>query len=157
MLGEKHPDYVTSLRGLALTYAKQKEFAKATEAFERRLADTKELYNAPHSEIAGRLHDVAWVYNQTGNPLKALGFYKQELEMRRAVAGEESEEVAAAYTAVARTHQELKQGQEALAGYQKALAILHKIRRPDDPVIAETLDLIAGVFYDKKDYVESAK
>jgi CHAT domain-containing protein/tetratricopeptide (TPR) repeat protein len=71
-LGEKHPDYATTLNALAVLYQEMGEHQKALPLHRQALALRKEVLGERHPDYAQSPNNLAGLYQAMGEPGKAL-------------------------------------------------------------------------------------
>jgi len=77
VLGEKHPDYATSLNNLALLYQDMGNYSAALPLYEEALNIRKEALGTDHPDYATSLNNLALLYYAMGNYSSAEPLYKQ--------------------------------------------------------------------------------
>jgi tetratricopeptide (TPR) repeat protein len=83
VLGDKHPDYATSLNNLAGLYELMGDYAKAEPLFRQALAIDKEALGDKHPECAQSLSNLAALYYLMGYHAKTEPLYRQALGITR--------------------------------------------------------------------------
>ena len=86
VLGENHPETLTSMNNLALLYDKQGESEKAMLLFEECLRMHKTVLG-DHRETIITLINLAGLYKVKGESGKALSLYEEGLRMSNIVFG----------------------------------------------------------------------
>jgi len=67
VLGERHPDYATSLNNLAVLYRSMGDYAKAEPLFRQALEINKQVLGERHSSYAAGLNNLAELYESMGD------------------------------------------------------------------------------------------
>ncbi len=88
MLGERHPDYATSLNNLALLLKSQGDYAAARPLYEQALAIRKEVLGERHPDYAHSLNNLAVLLKSQGDYAAARPLYEQALAIHKEVLGE---------------------------------------------------------------------
>ena len=88
MLGERHPDTITSLNNLASVYDNQGRYAEAEPLFAQALALAREVLGERHPYTISSLNNLAFVYGRQSRYAEAEPLYAQALQLRREVQGE---------------------------------------------------------------------
>ena len=94
ILGEKHPEYLTSLNDLACLYKSQGLLAKAEPLLKEGLQSRKEVLGEKHPDYAQSLNNLAVLYSSQGLYAAAEPMHKVALQIRKEVLGEKSPEYA---------------------------------------------------------------
>ena len=85
MLGEKHPNFASSLNNLGLMYSAQGNHAKAEPLQLQALGLRKEVLGQKHPKYALSLHNLATLYLAEGNCAKAESFLLRVRDIRKEV------------------------------------------------------------------------
>ncbi|MFN9823770.1 MAG: tetratricopeptide repeat protein, partial [Planctomyces sp.] len=85
ILGERHPDYATSLNNLAVLYTSMGDAAKAEPLCLKTLQIVKNVLGERHPDYATCLTNLAVLYSSMGDVLKAEPLCLQALEILRDV------------------------------------------------------------------------
>ncbi|MEQ8784886.1 MAG: tetratricopeptide repeat protein, partial [Pirellulaceae bacterium] len=95
VLGEKHPDYASSLNNLASLLKSQGDYARAEPLYRQALEIYKEMLGEKHPHYATSLNNLALLYRSQGDHAQAEPLYRQalsiSLENLEAVASVQSE------------------------------------------------------------------
>ena len=147
-----------SYMGKAVPYEYVRERIVLTEDVARFFDESGRI-----DETAGTLfHNLASVYYDQGNYLKALEYYEKALAIRERVLGTDHPYTAATYNNMALVYDAQGNYEKALEYYEKALAIREKVLGKEHPDTAITYNNVAGVYdaqgnYDKAlEYFEKA-
>ena len=100
-------------------------------------------------------NNIALVYQDQGDYVKALEYYKKALAIREKVQGPEHPDTATTYNNIAGVYQDQGDYVKSLEYYKKALAISEKVQGLEHPDTATTYNNIAGVYKAQGDYVKS--
>ncbi|MCC8146940.1 MAG: tetratricopeptide repeat protein, partial [Bacteroidales bacterium] len=95
-LGERHPDYVTSLSNLGSLYTMQGEFAKAEPLLKEALQLTYESFGEEHSQYFTTLNALAYLYQELNMFEQAEPMYEKSIMLRKKLYGETNPVVATA-------------------------------------------------------------
>ena len=87
VLGERHPDYATSLNNLAILLESQGDYAAARPLYEQALAIRKEVLGEHHPDYATSLNNLAALLNSQGDYAAARPLYEQALAIQQGGAG----------------------------------------------------------------------
>ncbi len=105
--------------------------------------------------LASLYHNIASVYDDTGDYSQALAWYEKALEIQEKVLGKEHSSKATTYNNIALVYRAQGDYPQALAFYEKALEIKEKVLGKEHPDTAMTYNNIAGVYYAKGDYPQA--
>ena len=66
MLGEEHPDTLSSMRGLAIGYREVSRREEALQLTEKVVATMKRTFGEEHPDTLGSMHSLAISYSEVG-------------------------------------------------------------------------------------------
>ena len=89
VLGKEHPDTLTSMNNLALTYSDLGEHEKALELTEKAYEQNCKVLGEEHPNTLTSLKNLASEYGEVGEHEKALELTEKAYELRSKVLGEE--------------------------------------------------------------------
>ena len=87
-LGERHPDYASSLNNLAVLYYAMGRHAEAEPLYKQAMEIRRTALGERHPDYANSLNNLALLYNAMGRHAEAEPLYKQAMEIRRTALGE---------------------------------------------------------------------
>ena len=87
-LGERHPDYATSLNNLAVLYHAMGRHAEAEPLYKQAMEICRTALGERHPDYAASLNNLALLYDAMGRHAEAEPLYKQAMEIRRTALGE---------------------------------------------------------------------
>jgi tetratricopeptide (TPR) repeat protein/CHAT domain-containing protein len=143
LLGERHPDYATSLSNLALLYKDLGEAGKALPLLKQALAITRELLGEKHPHYATSLHLLASLYQEMGDQRLALPLYQQALRLRQEVLGEKHPDYAASLNALALLYKDMGEHRLVFPLAQQALRLIKEVYGEKHPHYASSLNTLA--------------
>lgn len=146
VLGEKHPDTVTSLSNLGVGYACLGHRQEALVLEKQALDTRREILGDKHPDTAIALGNLGSNYDALGQHQKAKELKEEALEIRREVLGEKHPATADALLNLGATYSALRQYNEALKFAQQALDICRQALGEKHPRTAEALSNV-GVAY----------
>ena len=82
VLGETHPDTLTSRTGLALAYQEAGRLEEAMPLYERTLADTERVQGQTHPDTLTSRNNLAGAYQEAGRLEEAIPLYERTLADR---------------------------------------------------------------------------
>ena len=89
VLGEDHPDTLTSLNNLAGLFYSKGEYDRALPLFEECLAKRKRVLGEDHPSTLSSLNNLAFLFHSKGEYDRALPLYEECLAKRKRVLGED--------------------------------------------------------------------
>jgi tetratricopeptide (TPR) repeat protein len=89
VLGDDHPDTLSSFHHLANAYRSAGRLVKAITMFEQVLTRRRRVLGNDHPETLNSRHNLAYTYLATGNPVEAITLLEQVLTDRRRVLGDD--------------------------------------------------------------------
>ena len=147
VLGERHPDYATSLSDLAALLKAQGDYAAARPLFEQALAIRKQVLGVRHPYYAAGLNNLALLLDSQGDYAAARPLYEQALAINKEVLGERHADYATSLNNLASLLE--AQGDYAAARplYEQALAIYEEVLGERHPQYAAGLDNLASLLW----------
>jgi CHAT domain-containing protein/tetratricopeptide (TPR) repeat protein len=147
VLGEKHPDYATSLNNLGGLYESQRNYAKAEPLVRQALEIRKEVLGEEHPHFAQILNNLGSLYNTQGNYAQAEPLVRQALEIRKALLGEKHPDYATSLNNLANLYNAQGNYAKAEPLYRQALQIERAALGEKHPDYARSLNRLA-ILYD---------
>ena len=95
VLGEEHPDYITSLNNLAYAYSYLGKYDDAESLYKEALNIGEKIFGEEHPYYASSLHNLAFIYKIKGNYSAAEPLFLTSLTIIKKVLGEEHPEYTA--------------------------------------------------------------
>lgn len=87
-MGERHPDTLTAMRCLGLTYSKQEKWKEAEELFRTTLCANEEVLGEKHPRTLRSMHSLCWTILEQGRHEEAENLCRQILQLRTEILGE---------------------------------------------------------------------
>ena len=140
-LGPEHGDVASVLDSMAMLALDQGKYTQAEELFQRAVALTEKVLGPKHPKIAQILDNVALLYGLQGRYAQAEPPAKESLAIHEQTPGVGPEHADVAFPLNTLAGIYLPQGKydEAASVLQRAITVLERDRRPENPTIAETL------------------
>jgi CHAT domain-containing protein/Tfp pilus assembly protein PilF len=145
-LGEKHPDYATSLDRLAGWYTTMGRYSEALPLYQQALAITKESLGEKHPDYADSLDSLAGWYSSMGEYGKALRLYEQALGITKRALGERHPSYAYSLSRLASLYDSMGRYEDALPLYQQALEIRKEVYGQKHPSYGGSLSSLASLY-----------
>ncbi|HMP16009.1 MAG TPA: tetratricopeptide repeat protein, partial [Gemmatales bacterium] len=123
MLGENHPEVITSYNNLAMNLLEQYRFEDAQTLAERVLKKQTELLGEKHPEVARSHHNLATIYQRKGLWNEADKHFLKALELRKYLYGNQHEEVANSLNSLAVNLNLQSKLKEAQSHFERSLEI----------------------------------
>ncbi len=139
-LGPEHSDVASVLDSMAMLALDQGKYAQAEPLFQRAVAITEKVLGLKHPKMAQILDNVALLYGLQGRYTQAEPLAKESLAIHEQTPGVGPEHADVAFPLNTLAGIYLPQGKynEAASALQRAITVLERDRRPDNPTIAET-------------------
>jgi tetratricopeptide (TPR) repeat protein len=88
VLGEKHPDTISSMADLAATYHAQGRYDEVEGIYQQVLKVRREMPGEKHPDTISSMASLATTYHQQGRYTEAEQLHQTALDLRRRVLGE---------------------------------------------------------------------
>ncbi|MEQ8788699.1 MAG: tetratricopeptide repeat protein [Pirellulaceae bacterium] len=154
-LGEKHPDYATSLNDLGHLYSAQGKYAQAEQFLRQALHIRKEALGEKHPHYATTLSNLAALYQQQGSYAQAEPLHRQSLELRRELLGEKSPEYAVSLNNLASLYQAQGKYVQAEPLCRRAVEIVQAVQGEKHPTYAKCLSNLASLLQARGKYTQA--
>lgn len=146
MLGERQPETLKSRNLMALSHAKQGQWAKAHEMWQEVLEGRKEVLGLDHLDTLASMCDLASALASRGRPDETEELQLEVLEKSKSLLGEEHEDTWTTMNCLARTYSFQGRDEEAERLYvevlekrEKTLGALHPSSLSSKAGLASTL------------------
>ncbi|KAF1965815.1 HET-domain-containing protein [Bimuria novae-zelandiae CBS 107.79] len=130
VLGEEHPDTLTSMANLASTYRNQGRWKEAEGLFVQVMETRKRVLGEEHPDTLTSMANLASTYRNQGRWKEAEGLFVQVMETSSRVLGEEHPDTLTSINNLAFTLQ-------CQARHQEALALMERCFRLSQQVLGE--------------------
>jgi CHAT domain-containing protein/tetratricopeptide (TPR) repeat protein len=122
-VGEKHPEYVRSLKRLASLYDNLGDYSKALKLYREALAQCEDAGGEKHSEYATSLNDLAGIYHRLGEFRTSLSLLERALATYKRTLGKKHPDYARCLNNLAAVYQSMGHHARALTLFHEALVI----------------------------------
>ncbi len=139
-LGDKHPDYATSLNDLAFIYMQMGNFAKGEPLCRRALAIRKEVLGEKSKDYANSLDCLGTFFLHQGRYTEAAGVLDQAQAIFKAVLGENNDSYASCLNNLAAAYDNMGDYARAEPLYRKSLAVAKNLLGEEHPGYAAGLE-----------------
>jgi CHAT domain-containing protein/tetratricopeptide (TPR) repeat protein len=120
LLGEKHPDSISALRSLAVSYSNSDgDYIRALPLLEKALRLRTEALGEQHQETLALMTDVANAYGFSGREADALALYEKELRVITAAYGAADARTLDALLLIAISYSDMGRESEALPIFER--------------------------------------
>ena len=151
-LGEEHPDTLSSLSNLALTYGDLGNYQKALELQEKAYTLCCRILGEEHPDTLASLNNLASTYGDLGDYQKALELKEQAYTLRCRILGEEHPDTLTSLNNLAVTYSDLGDYQKALELKEQAYTLRCRILGEEHPDTLTSLNNLAVTYSDLGDY-----
>jgi CHAT domain-containing protein/Tfp pilus assembly protein PilF len=155
VLGERRPEYATSLNNLAMLYHALGDYGRAASLSTRALELRLELYGEVHPLYGQSLHNLAYAHDSLGEFGRAEALYRQALNVLKQSLGEESSDYARSLNNLATLYDNLGDYEQAEPLYRRSMEVLEATLGDRHPAYANSVANLAGVFDSMGDYSRS--
>jgi CHAT domain-containing protein/tetratricopeptide (TPR) repeat protein len=146
VLGEKHPDYATSLNNLAVLYQSTGERGKALPLYLEALDLRRQVLGEKHPAYARSLNDLAALYHAMGEHGKALPLYLEARQLFRQVLGERHPDYATSLNDLAMLYLAMGEHGKALPLSLEARRLRRQVLGEKHPHYAASLNNLARLY-----------
>jgi tetratricopeptide (TPR) repeat protein len=155
VLGEEHPDTVSSYHNLANNLDAQVRHSQAQPLLEQALAIRRRVLGEEHPATAESYNALAMNLDSRGRYREAEEGHRKALAIWRNVLGEEHPDTVTGYNNVAFNLWRQGRYREAEEGFRKALAIRRKVLGEEHPDTATSYNNLAASVNDQGRYKEA--
>ncbi len=146
-LGERHPDYATSLNNLAELYHKMARRTEAEPLYKQAMEIRRTALGERHPDYATSLNNLAWLYYETGRHADVEPLFKQAMEICRTALGERHPRYATSLNNLAKLYYATGRNAEAEPLNKKAMEIYRTALGERHPDYAASLQNLAWLYY----------
>ena len=146
VLGQEHPDTLTSIVNLASTYRNQGRWKEAEELFEQVIEISKRVLGEEHPSTLISIANLASIYLDQGRSREAEELNMQVMEMKKRVLGEEHPSTLASIANLASIY--LKQGRwkEAEELFEQVTEISKRVLGEEHPFTLTSIANLASIY-----------
>ena len=146
VLGDDHPDTLTSLNGLASFFNYKHEYDRALPLHEECLTKRKRILGDDHPDTLASLSDLAFLFTKMGKCDSALSLYEQCLSASKRVLGDEHPDTLRHLNYLALLFKTKDEYDRALPLFEECLAKRKRILGDDHPDTLASLSNLALLF-----------
>lgn len=154
-LGEKHPDTLATMNGLAELYQDQGNYARAEPLFVRALELRRQVLGEQHFDTLATMNDLATVYLNEGQYQKAEPVFVKVWDARRRALGEEHPDTLRSMNNLALLYQLEGKYAEAEPLSTRVLEARRRVLGEEHPDTLISADNLARLFLYQGKYVQA--
>ena len=155
ILGEKHPDYATSLQHLALLYESIGEYTLAQPLYQQALDLRKAVLGEKHPDYATSLNNLGKLFESIGESERAEPLLRQALQIRKGVLGEMHPSYATSLSNLAGLYESMGAYARAEPLYRQASAIRKAVLGDEHPEYGQSLNNLALLYHSMGEYAQA--
>ena len=148
VLGEDHPNTVTSRNNLAYAYESAGRLTEAITLYEQVLTDSIRILGEDHPHTLAWRNNLANAYRKAGRITEAITLYEQVLTDSIRILGEDHPDTLASRNNLAAAYESAGRLTEAIALYEKVLTARTRVLGKDHPATLATLNALASAYKD---------
>ena len=155
VLGEEHPDTLTSMANLASTYRNQGRWKEAEELFVQVMKISKRVLGEEHPDTLTSMANLASTYRNQGRWKEAEELFVQVIEIRKRVLGEEHPATLTSMANLAFTFKSQSRSKEAISLMKTCFKLRNQILGPTHPHTETSLEALnkwGGGEYDHSEH-----
>jgi CHAT domain-containing protein/exonuclease VII small subunit len=152
VLGKLHPDYASTLHGIAGLCNAIGQYEKALSLYKECRAIRERVLGKLHPDYASTLGGIANVYNFIGQHEKALSLYEESRAIREKVLGKLHPDYISDLNSIAGLYNSMGQYEKALPLYEECRTIQEKVLGKFHPDYASTVNNQANLYTDIGQY-----
>ncbi len=151
VLGDTHPDTLTSRNNLAYAYQEAGNLARAIPLYEATLAQREQVLGDTHPQTMTSRNNLAYVYEEAGNLARAIPLYEAVLAQREQVLGDTHPDTLASRNNLAYAYQEAGDPARAIPLYEATLAQCEQVLGDTHPDTLSSRSNLAGAYGESGD------
>ncbi|KAF5529093.1 hypothetical protein FMEXI_14357 [Fusarium mexicanum] len=155
VLGEKHPDTISSMADLATTYHEQGRYSKAELMRLKALELRQEVLGKNHQDTAKSMSDLADTYHKQGRYCDAEKVKNKALSLQREVLGEKHPDTIRSMAELATTYHEQGRYHEAEKLKDKALELRRWVLGEKHPDTIRSMADLAATYHNEGRYEDA--
>ncbi len=155
ILGEQHPDYASSLRGLAVRYYNLGEYAKAEPLYRQTLQIRKQALGERHPGYVTSLNELAELYRVMGEYARAEPLYRQALQISKQLWGGQDSDSISTLNNLGMLYMAMHDYARAESLYRQLMKIVKEALGEEDSNYAVSLNNLAWVYQTMGDYAKA--
>jgi tetratricopeptide (TPR) repeat protein len=146
ILGEKHPDTLTSLNNLAGIYQTIGQLSEALPLFEKSYRLHKEVLGEKHPSTLRSLNNLVGIYQTIGQLSKALPLFEKGYRLHKEILGEKHPDTLTSLNNLASIYQDMGWLSEALPLFEKGYRLSKEVLGEKHPDTLISLNNLASIY-----------
>jgi CHAT domain-containing protein/cytochrome c-type biogenesis protein CcmH/NrfG len=146
VLGERHPDTITSLTHLARIYQDLGRFSEALLLFEKGYRLSVEVLGEKHPETLSGLCHLAFIYQELGRLSDVLPLFEKGYRLRKEILGEKHPSTILSLSHLAIIYRELGRLSEALPLSEKSYRLFKELLGEKHPKTLTSMSHLAIIY-----------
>jgi tetratricopeptide (TPR) repeat protein len=146
LLGDHHPDTLTSMSYLASAYQSAGDLAGAIPLFEQALTAQRQVLGNDHPDTLTSVNNLARAYNSAGDLSRATPLYEQALTDRRRVLGNDHPQTLISVNNLAYAYRSAGDQSRAILLYEQVLTDRRRVLGHDHPNTLTSMNNLAYAY-----------
>ena len=146
VLGDDHPDTLTSRNNLAYTYESAGRLDEAIDLYEQILTDRRRVLGDDHPDTLASRNNLAGAYESAGRLDEAIDLYEQTLTDCERVLGDDHPDTLTSRNNLAYTYESAGRLDEAIDLYEQTLTDRRRVLGDDHPDTLASRNNLAGAY-----------
>jgi hypothetical protein len=140
VLGDDHPDTLTSVNNLAGAYESAGDLGRAIPLYEQALTDRRRVLGDDHPNTLGSVNNLAYAYESAGDLGRAIPLYEQALTDCRRVLGDDHPDTLGSVNNLASAYRAAGDLGRAVPLYEQALTDCRRVLGDTHPTTRAVAD-----------------
>jgi len=157
IMGNDHPDTLSSMHNLASIYRDQGKWTEAVKMLEEVLAKSKEVLDEDHPDTLTSMHELALTYSRQGKLTEAVKMLEEVLAKSKEVLDEDHPDTLSSMHELARTYSQQGKLTEAVKMYEEVLAKRKAVLGEEHPNTLASMHELAGIYSQQGKLTEAVK
>ncbi len=155
LLGDDHPDTLSSMMSLANLHLKQGRYDEAEPLFLKTLEERRSVLGENHEDTLAAMMGLATLYRHQARYDEAEKLYIETLDARRLVLGEEHMSTLSTMMGLANLYLRRAQYDKAEPLYTKVIETKRRVMGADHPETLKCMNNLAGLYWSQDRYEEA--
>ncbi|MEH0975282.1 FxSxx-COOH system tetratricopeptide repeat protein [Micromonospora sp. CPCC 205546] len=146
VLGDDHPQTLTSVNDLASTYQAAGDLQRAILLFEQSLTDRRRVLGDDHPDTLASVNNLASTYRSAGNLQRAIPLFEQALTDYRRVLGDDHPDTLTSVNNLAGAYRSAGDLQRAILLFEQAFTDRRRVLGDDHPDTLASVNNLASTY-----------
>ena len=155
VLGEEHPDTLTSIANLASTYRNQGRWKEAEELFVQVIEISKRVLGEKHSFTLTNIAALALTYCYQRRWKEAEELFKQVMKINKRILGEEHPDTLSSIANLASIYRDQERWKEAEELFVQVMKISKRVLGEEHPDTLTSMANLASIYWDQGRWKEA--